>query len=554
MTEATAIVGYFFPESMYMFAMKASEFKSKVQIKVNKRTGKKKYKVIDAKSLLMIMSSSLYKGTEITICADGPDEAEAVRQLKEMYGCEDSYELARKYNELKEENARRAERQAEIRAERLERLKQYTTTKKILENVDKVAFDQDELTNLTVGDVIQEIYLCANQFVIPLDRKNKTYVGIGKPVAVIQSNEPVDFDELGIKFKNVAFDDDYQKILRKKTPRAKKSVKATQNKTQEIKPMAKKERFALMMEDGAQVRNIDDLKAHFDVGSVVRDFSSGKLLTWLEDRYYDDEADAIRAINDNDNFLGAKLCKIFGMETPEEIERRFERLNRLKQFTNDEKILSKVDCVAFDQENLADLLDEGVEEIYLCENRFVIPLRMKNKVYIGVGKAIAVIRSKEPVDFTKIHIAFKNVTFDDDYQKILPKTTAKNTQTTTKSKPFRFIDQKPTSLPSKPLSPPVEITTTMKDSTRDKNGYSETETGGSVYVKHCSIFVQKANSFKSKVQIKARGKIVDAKSILMIMSLGLVKGVEITIIAEGEDAKEAVESLKALVDSNFGEE
>ncbi|MBQ3443711.1 MAG: HPr family phosphocarrier protein [Selenomonadaceae bacterium] len=94
----------------------------------------------------------------------------------------------------------------------------------------------------------------------------------------------------------------------------------------------------------------------------------------------------------------------------------------------------------------------------------------------------------------------------------------------------------------------------MKDSTRDKNGYSETETGGSVYVKHCSIFVQKANSFKSKVQIKARGKIVDAKSILMIMSLGLVKGVEITIIAEGEDAKEAVESLKALVDSNFGEE
>ncbi|MBR6713293.1 MAG: hypothetical protein IKI76_09925 [Selenomonadaceae bacterium] len=183
--------------------------------------------------------------------------------------------------------------------------------------------------------------------------------------------------------------------------------------------MAKKERFALMMEDGAQVRNIDDLKAHFDVGSVVRDFSSGKLLTWLEDRYYDDEADAIRAINDNDACLGAKLCKIFGVETPEEIERRLQRLNRLKQFTNDEKILSKVDCVAFDQENLADLLDEGVDEIYLCENRFVIPLRMKNKVYIGVGKAIAVIRSKEPVDFDKINITFKNIAFDDDYQKII---------------------------------------------------------------------------------------------------------------------------------------
>ena len=308
--------------------------------------------------------------------------------------------------------------------------------------------------------------------------------------------------------------------------------------------MAKKERFALMMEDGAQVRNIDDLKAHFDFGSVVRDFSSGKLLTWLEDRYYDEEADAIRAINDNDNFLEAKLCKIFGVETPEEIERRLERLNRLKQFTNDEKILSKVDCVAFDQENLADLLDEGVDEIYLCENRFVIPLRMKNKVYIGVGNAIAVIRSKEPVDFAKINITFKNVAFDDDYQKLLPKTTpkpkstAKNTQTTApKPKIFRFIDQLKVSNTS---STYAEATTTI-------------ENAAGIHARPSSIFVQKASSFRSKIQIRAKGKTVDAKSILMIMSMGLSKGTEITICADGPDAKEAVEALKELVDSKFGE-
>lgn len=55
--------------------------------------------------------------------------------------------------------------------------------------------------------------------------------------------------------------------------------------------MVRKEKFALIMADGAEVRNIDDLKAHFDIGSIVRDFSNGKLLTWLEDRYYDDEAE-----------------------------------------------------------------------------------------------------------------------------------------------------------------------------------------------------------------------------------------------------------------------
>ena len=59
---------------------------------------------------------------------------------------------------------------------------------------------------------------------------------------------------------------------------------------------------------------------------------------------------------------------------------------------------------------------------------------------------------------------------------------------------------------------------------------------------------------KSKVQIKAKGKTVDAKSILMIMSMGLVKGTEITIVADGPDEAEAVKALKDLVESKFGEE
>lgn len=312
--------------------------------------------------------------------------------------------------------------------------------------------------------------------------------------------------------------------------------------------MAKKERFALMMEDGAQVRNIDDLKEHFDVGSVVRDFSSGKLLTWLEDRYYDDEADAISALNDNDNYLEAKLCEIFGVETPEEIERRIERLNRLKQYTDDKKILANVDKVAFDQEELADLLDEGVDEIYLCANRFVIPLRMKNKNYIGVGKVVAVIRSKEPVDFDKIHITFKNVRFDDDYQRLLPKdtskpkSTAKNTQTSTKSKPFRFIDQK-NNLPNN-LSPSVEFQRAEATTIIKKR------IGGDLRPE--TAFVRKSSTFKSKIWLKARGRTVDAKSVLMVASLGLSEGTEITIIAEGFDAQEAVDALKYLVDNKFG--
>ncbi|MBQ9487206.1 MAG: HPr family phosphocarrier protein, partial [Selenomonadaceae bacterium] len=50
-----------------------------------------------------------------------------------------------------------------------------------------------------------------------------------------------------------------------------------------------------------------------------------------------------------------------------------------------------------------------------------------------------------------------------------------------------------------------------------------------IHARPASVFVQTASKFKSKVQIKAKGKTVDAKSILMIMSMGLTKGTEITL-------------------------
>ena len=80
----------------------------------------------------------------------------------------------------------------------------------------------------------------------------------------------------------------------------------------------------------------------------------------------------------------------------------------------------------------------------------------------------------------------------------------------------------------------------------------ENKTG--IHARPASVFVQTAAKFKSKVQVKAKGKTADAKSILMLMSMGLVKGTELTIIAEGEDEAAAVKELADLVNSKFGEE
>ncbi len=80
----------------------------------------------------------------------------------------------------------------------------------------------------------------------------------------------------------------------------------------------------------------------------------------------------------------------------------------------------------------------------------------------------------------------------------------------------------------------------------------ENKTG--LHARPASMFVQEANKFKSKIKISAKGKTVDAKSILMIMSLGLTMGTELTISAEGEDAQAALDALTSLIENKFGEE
>ena len=80
----------------------------------------------------------------------------------------------------------------------------------------------------------------------------------------------------------------------------------------------------------------------------------------------------------------------------------------------------------------------------------------------------------------------------------------------------------------------------------------ENKTG--IHARPASVFVQTATKFKSKIQIEAKGKKVDAKSILMLMSLGLAKGTEITIEADGPDEADAVAALKELIVTKFGEE
>lgn len=58
-----------------------------------------------------------------------------------------------------------------------------------------------------------------------------------------------------------------------------------------------------------------------------------------------------------------------------------------------------------------------------------------------------------------------------------------------------------------------------------------------------ALFVQIASKFESHISVTVNEKQVNAKSIMGMMSLGAIKGQVIEIAAEGQDEKEAVDSL-----------
>ena len=74
-----------------------------------------------------------------------------------------------------------------------------------------------------------------------------------------------------------------------------------------------------------------------------------------------------------------------------------------------------------------------------------------------------------------------------------------------------------------------------------------------LHARPATFFIQKANEFKSSIWVEKEERRVNAKSLLGVLSLGIVKGTEITLIAEGVDEGEAVKVLAELVESNFAE-
>lgn len=74
-----------------------------------------------------------------------------------------------------------------------------------------------------------------------------------------------------------------------------------------------------------------------------------------------------------------------------------------------------------------------------------------------------------------------------------------------------------------------------------------------LHARPATFFIQKANEYKSSIWVEKEERKVNAKSLLGVLSLGIVGGTTIKIIADGSDEKDALDGLVALVESSFAD-
>ena len=74
-----------------------------------------------------------------------------------------------------------------------------------------------------------------------------------------------------------------------------------------------------------------------------------------------------------------------------------------------------------------------------------------------------------------------------------------------------------------------------------------------LHARPATFFIQKANTYSSSIWVEKDDRKVNAKSLLGVLSLGIAKGMTITIVADGQDEALAIDGLSDLIDKGFDE-
>ena len=74
-----------------------------------------------------------------------------------------------------------------------------------------------------------------------------------------------------------------------------------------------------------------------------------------------------------------------------------------------------------------------------------------------------------------------------------------------------------------------------------------------LHARPATFFIQKANTYRSSVWVVKDDRRVSAKSLLGVLSIGIAKGMTITLVADGDDEEAAIRGLVELIESGFND-
>jgi len=74
-----------------------------------------------------------------------------------------------------------------------------------------------------------------------------------------------------------------------------------------------------------------------------------------------------------------------------------------------------------------------------------------------------------------------------------------------------------------------------------------------LHARPATFFIQKANTYKASIWIEKEDRKINAKSLLGVLSMGIAKGMTITLTAEGDDEERAISGLIELINTGFSE-
>lgn len=192
-------------------------------------------------------------------------------------------------------------------------------------------------------------------------------------------------------------------------------------------------KFPLIMDNGKEVRTINELKENFNLEKVIEYFLDGKLKIWLQHRRCVRELSELEKLECyNKQEIPLELSKIFNVEYSDkvnilEMEERNKKLSILKNYVDDESWKEKLEYIVFTQEELekklalkglVNILDNQIHrqdvEVYLCGEMFTVSDKFKDITYIGVNTPNVKLTANKMFEAEVNNIKFKNVKITSD--------------------------------------------------------------------------------------------------------------------------------------------